>query len=98
MTKTIIVVGLILVFVAGSAFAMMGGGGHGSTQDCQMENGQMSGSMDQGAMDHASMPHDSMDHGSMNNQNMQMDQGGMSQDEQNDQSGKMHGTPGSGRN
>src|SRR5271157_2683436 len=97
MKKTIVIAGLILGLIAGRAFAMTGGGGHGSMHDERTESGQMGWSMDKGSMNQGTMKPDSMDQGSMDNQTMQMDHGGMTQDEQRDRSEKMHGTSGSGR-
>ncbi len=91
MKKAVIAGSIILALIAGSAFAMGGGSGHGS-----MHGGQMGGSMDQGSMNNGSMDHEtgnagSMDHSSMDSKKMQMDQGGMPQDGRMDQNGAVEG-------
>ena len=65
MKNTIISGSLILVLIAGSAFTMGGGSGHGAIHNGQMGGSMDSGSMNPGPMNHASMNNDSMDHSTM---------------------------------
>ena len=87
MKKTVVAGSMILALIAGSAFAMGGGSGHGS-----MHGAQMSGSMDacstnHGCMYHESMNNGSIDHSPMDGQNMQQDHDRMTQDGLIDQNG-----------
>ena len=85
MKNTIIAGSLILTLIAGSAFAIGGGSGHGSMQGGQMDGSMDSGSMNHGSIDHESMHSGSMEHSSMNGRYMQTDQSGMPQDGRMDQ-------------
>jgi len=91
MKKAVIAGSMILALIAGSAFAMGGGSGHGSMHGGQMGESMGQGSVNSGSMDHESGNAGSMDHSSMDGKKMQMDQGGMPQDGRTDQNGAAAG-------
>lgn len=90
MKKTVIMGSMIFTLIAGSAFAMDCGSGHGSmhggrTGDGQMGEATVRGSVNHSSMDHDSMNSGSMDHSSAGGQNMQTDHDRMTQNGTADQ-------------
>jgi pentapeptide MXKDX repeat protein len=78
MKKTFIAGSLLLLLIAGGAYAMDSGSSNGTANNCMMASGQTGGSMD-----HGSMSHDEMANCPMKGQAMPMDHSKMHHDGMN---------------